>query len=68
MEDELDKLVNLDVMLYAQSTLGKVSLPLMAHFVSGKAVHVQFNNGSYKKHAMGIFLILDMDRVEIIWA
>ena len=30
----------------AESALGKVSLPPKVRFVSGKAVHVQFDSGS----------------------
>ena len=44
--DELDDLVNLDDMHSTKSALGKVSLPPKAHFVLGKAVHVQFYGGS----------------------
>ena len=40
--DELDDPVDLDNMHCTKSALGKVSLPLKAHFVPGKAVHVQF--------------------------
>ena len=42
-EDEPDDLVDLDAMLCAESTLGKVSLLPKACFVLGKAVHVQFD-------------------------
>ena len=45
-EDDLDKLVDLDVMHCTKSALGKVSLPPKAHFVPGKVVHVQFDSGS----------------------
>ena len=52
----------------ADSTLGKVSLLPKAHFVPGKAVHVQLDGGSQEEHTMGRFVILDTDRVEIIQA
>ena len=39
-EDELDKLVDLDAMHCTETALGKVSLPLKAHFVQGKVVYV----------------------------
>ena len=45
-EDEPDELVDLDAMHCANSALGKVSLPLKACFVLGKAVHMQFDGGS----------------------
>ena len=33
-----------------------------------KAVHVQFDGGSYKGHTLGSFIILEVDSVEIVWA
>ena len=45
-EDELDELVNSDAMYCTKTALGKASLPPRAHFVLGKAVHVQFDIGS----------------------
>ena len=39
-EDEPDEPVDLDAMHYAESALGKVSLPPKARFVVGKVVHV----------------------------
>ena len=44
--EQLDDPVDLDDMHYAESALGKVSLPPKACFVPGKAVHVQFDSGS----------------------
>ena len=44
--DEPDNPVDLDNMHSTKSALGKVSLPLKACFVPGKAVHVQFDGGS----------------------
>ena len=38
-EDEPDELVDPDVMHCTEAALGKVSLPLKAYFVLGKAVH-----------------------------
>ena len=45
-EDELDDLVDLEAMHFSEFALGKVSLPPKAHFVLGKAAHVQFDGGS----------------------
>ena len=45
-EDEPDELVDLDAMCCIEFALGKVSLPLKANFVLGKAVQVQFDGGS----------------------
>ena len=59
--DEPDDPVDLDNMHSAESALGKVSLPPKACFVPGKAVHVQFDSGSQEGHAMGGFVIQDMD-------
>ena len=39
-EDKPDKLVDLDTIHCTKCALGKVSLPPMARFVPGKAVHV----------------------------
>ena len=50
-----------------ESALGKISLPPKAHFIPGKVVHVQFDGGFCEGHAMGGFMILDMDEVEVIW-
>ena len=44
--DELDEPVDLDDMHSAKSALDKVSLPLKARFVLGKAVHMHFDGGS----------------------
>ena len=66
--DVLDELVDLDALHCVESALGKVSLPPKAHFVPGKMVHLQLEGGSQVGHAMGGFVIRDMDRVEIIWA
>ena len=44
--EQLDDPVDLDNMHCAESTLGKVSLLPKAHFVLGKAVHVQFDGRS----------------------
>ena len=41
-----NELVDPDAMHYAKSALGKVSLPLKACFVLGKAVHMQFDGAS----------------------
>ena len=37
-----------------------------SRFSKGKAVHVQFDGGTAKRHAMGGFVILDCDRQEVI--
>ena len=65
-EDEPDEPVDMDAMHCAEFALGKVSLPPKVCFVPGKVVHVQFDGGSYKGHATGGLIILDMDGVEII--
>ena len=51
-----------------ESALGKVSFPPKACFVPGKAVHVQFDGRSQEGHAVGRFVILDMDGKEVVWA
>ena len=45
-EDKPNELVDLDAMHYAESALGKVSLPPKACFIPGKVVHMQFDGGS----------------------
>ena len=45
-EDEPGELIDLDAMHCTKSALGKVSLPLKAHFVPGKVVHMQFYGSS----------------------
>ena len=44
--DEPDGPVDLDDMHSVKSALGKVNFPPKAHFVLGKAVHVQFDGRS----------------------
>ena len=66
--DEPDNPVNLDNMHSTESALGKVSLLPKTCFVPGKVVHVQFDRGSQEGHAMGRFVILDMDGKEVIRA
>ena len=39
-----------------------------AHFILGKAMYVQFDSGSQEGHNMGKFVILDVDRVEVVQA
>ena len=45
-EDKLNNLAELDVMYYAKTALGKVSLPTKAFFMLVRAVYMQFNGGS----------------------
>ena len=67
-EEEPDELVDLDTMHCTKTALGKVNLPLKAHFVPGKVVNVQCNGGSWEGHAMGRFIIPDVVGVEIVYA
>ena len=46
MGDDPNKPVDLEGMYYAKTALVEASLPSKAHFVPGKAVHVQFDSGS----------------------
>ena len=45
-EEEPDKPLDLDAIQCTENALGRVSLPPKAHFVLGKAVHMQFDSGS----------------------
>ena len=65
-EDEMDKLVDLDAMYCTKIIFGKVYLLFKAHFVLGKAVYMQFDSSSQEGHAMGSFVILDIDGEEIV--
>ena len=66
-EDDPDDPDDLDAIHCAKPGLGKVSLPAKACFVLGKAEHVHFYKSSWQGHAIGGFMILDVDGVEITW-
>ena len=51
-----------------KTALGRVSLTPELCFVPGKVVHMQFDSGSQEGHAMGRFIIPDVDGMEIIQA
>ena len=53
---------------HAETTLGKVNLLPKAHFVLGRAVHMQFDGGSEEGRATSSFVVLDADGVEIVCA
>ena len=55
-------------MHYAETAFRKLSLPTNACFILGKSVHVHFVGGSQEDHAMGGFVVMDVDIVEIIQA
>ena len=58
--DKPDKPVNLDTMHCTKTGSGKINLLMKAHFVPGKAVHMQFDDRSYKGHATGNFMMLEI--------
>ena len=66
-EDKPEDPVGLDTMHCTESTLGKVSLPLKACFIPGKAGAYAASTAYPRKwHAMGGFIILDVDGVEVL--
>ena len=64
----MDKPVELGAIHCTKTTLYKVVLPPKACFVLAKAFQMKFEGDFQERHAMGGFVILDADGVEIVWA
>ena len=66
-EDELIPPEIMEDMATAERALQQpILVQPKSRFSKGKAVHVQFDGGSAKGHAMGGFMILDCDEQEVI--